>query len=266
MGPAVAVMQGLADAEWDIEQELSSCPAVTSLMLFLVFCKKNPDGEKAGCWVQPESWLYKGVVTALSWDGFQLRAWWELVVGADCSAWNMFHGDPNAKGRGASGISEGSWGTQPFASWAWVEGSTAWTHRKPLRNPSRLQRNRPWAIKSYFNKPFFFMSSFNFQPPYPNAVISHTPSLLLNCWFLQAEICFPSSELCQAMCAVHKAALKHTGVFSIWKSKKAMYEVPKLSKIKRYNHKYIFSTTKAYMAKKPCEPQHCFVHYIERPI
>lgn len=37
LGPAVAVVQGSADAEWDVEQELSSCPTVTSLMLFLVF-------------------------------------------------------------------------------------------------------------------------------------------------------------------------------------------------------------------------------------
>lgn len=138
--------------------------------------------------------------------------------------------------------------------------------QKTLIKPSRLHRNRTQAIKSYFNQPFFFRSSFNFQPPCPNAVISHRPSLLLNWWFLLAKICFPGSELCQAMCAAQKAALKHAGVFSICKRKKAIYEAPKLSKVKRYKHKYILSTTEAHMAHKPCEPQHCFVHYIERPI
>lgn len=47
-GPAVAAARALADAEWDTEPELSSCPTVTSLVLFLVFYKNNPEGRKAG--------------------------------------------------------------------------------------------------------------------------------------------------------------------------------------------------------------------------
>lgn len=46
LGPAVAAVRALADAEWDTEPELSSCPTVTSLVLFLVFIKTILRREK----------------------------------------------------------------------------------------------------------------------------------------------------------------------------------------------------------------------------
>lgn len=81
----------------------------------------------------------------------------------------------------------------------------------------------------------------------------HT-SLLLNCWFFQAEIYTCISELCHPLCAVHKVALKFICVYLISKKEKDYLE----SSQTVYGSSTSILSTRRWA--KACEQIHYFVN------
>lgn len=222
---------GVSCKTWQMLSEIRSKSSLPPLQLraswWFYFSINTIWGRRGtGYWIELESWLAKRVVLPFPWEQSQLRDWWDIMTGAQCSGWKVFHGTLLA--RDGSAGSEVSWGHLNFIKLG--TGGELTLHQPehtniPLISLSRLSvQKQAVGRHKHLQSTFFVLGPHLVSNMHIQMLFFHI-SLLLNCWCFQAEIYTHISELWQPLCAVHKVALHLMSK----KKKKILYKVPKLS-------------------------------------